>query len=80
MTNDRFKFRVWDDEAKSWRYDMPFLQEDGTLCDDAFENLKGKLVIEQCTGLRDYKWNLIYEGDLVKTITGASGRVWWDAS
>lgn len=71
--NDRFKYRCWDKQIKKMRYGdiqlscsgLPFTLEATS------EGLKvvdiDNIEIMQCTGLKDKKSQLIYEGDIVKT-------------
>ena len=76
--NDRFKFRVWDNEQKRYTSVKPIV-----LCNDWFireiamqDNDDGQYVIEQCTGLRDKNGLLIYEGDVVhQTVGGLTCRI-----
>ena len=56
MNNDRLRFRVWDKNQQ--KYINPshiYLKTDGT-----FNYNQEKLIIEQCTGLKDKDGKLIY--------------------
>ena len=66
MNTDRFRFRVWDKEEKE------YLQE-GALIDSRTGFIVGYLdadcfIIEQCTGMKDRKGKLIFEGDVCRNI------------
>ena len=70
MGNDRFKYRVWDNENKRyWDFITGaawFLGQDGLVYDYGEMELEpGQATVEQCTGFRDKRDKLIYENDVV---------------
>ena len=72
MTNDRFKFRVWDKVFNKYWTDEAIKENAAWLLFPDNDNIHN-VEIEQCTGLKDKNGNLIFEGDVVR-ING-----WWDA-
>lgn len=82
--NDRFKFRVWDIEDCTYfeprDFDDLWLNENAELrvgfysdATQMIEDYTDNVIIEQCTGLKDKKGNLIYENDLIKTANYKTG-------
>lgn len=73
----RFKFRAYDPVKKTYYNDF-YLMSDGNgaiytpLEEGEDEN---RLIIEQCTGLKDKNGKLIYEGDLVQSKFNGLGRI-----
>lgn len=65
--NDRFKFRAYDPVKKTYYHDF-YLMSDGSgaiytpLAEGEDEN---RLIIEQCTGLKDANDKLVFEGDIL---------------
>lgn len=71
MENWRFKFRVWDSLDRKY-LDAPaiWLSSDGYAHEEDCELSTIDYTVEQCTGLKDCKGNLIFEGDVIKVVDG----------
>lgn len=76
MNDNRFKFRVWDSLINEYRKEgtiqlsgngQPFIIN-GDMQPEDIDNV----IIEQCTGLKDKNGKLIYEGDVLVFVNGAT--------
>lgn len=79
MTKDRFRFRAWDPVKKEY-YDEFFLMANGNgaiYSPVEEEGNEDRLIIEQCTGIKDANGKLVFEGDII-FINGEKWRVIWN--
>lgn len=80
---DRFKFRVVyynDVEKKYFIFEPDLISADGTARAYAYgesgaDEYYDTVTLNQCTGLKDKKCKLIYEGDIVKTTLANNSKI-----
>lgn len=76
MSNDRFKFRVWYPKTE-WNNRLIMDYHDIEI-GETYVQKGDECVFMMSTGLKDKHGRLIYEGDVIKTETGAQIVVDWD--
>lgn len=73
---DRYKYRVWSQEKQKYLDNAKITIETQGSANNVYELMAhylgspDKYLFEHCTGWRDWKNNLIYEGDIIQTTTG----------
>ena len=82
---DRFKFRIWDDDNECFDYlDFNDLEKAKHTIDSYNEYFwsgyfkENPQYLMQCTGMRDKNNKLIYEGDIVKIHNDVTAKIIFD--
>lgn len=80
---DRFKFRLWNKEAKEmllvYSFDKNFIQATPDYVVPSIRRFNtNDCILMQCTGLNDINGQLIYEGDIVQLPDKTMAVIKWD--
>ena len=73
---DRYKYRVWSQKKQKYLDNVEITIETQGSANNVYELMahyldsSDKYLFEHCTGWRDWKNHLIYEGDIIQTTTG----------
>lgn len=73
---DRYKYRAWSQEKQKYLTNAEITIETQGSVNNVYELMAhyldnpDKYLLEHCTGWRDWKNHLIYEGDVIQTTTG----------
>ena len=65
------RFRVWCVNKKQWETGKCYIDSYGCVYDDFHRVKEETHIVSLCTGVKDIKGNLIYEGDILKVINGS---------